>query len=69
MMIIASTGLYGMGQTGEALRSVYEDRTVCIQQLAQVSNRLQDELLALSRATLEPQTNLPAAAVGVHNCR
>lgn len=62
MLVIASSGLYGMGQTGEALRSVYEDRTVCIQQLAQVSNRLQDELLALSRATLEPQTNPPAAA-------
>ncbi|MEX3763266.1 methyl-accepting chemotaxis protein [Paraburkholderia phenoliruptrix] len=63
MLVIASSGLYGMGQTGEALRSVYEDRTVCIQQLAQVSNRLQDQLLALSRATLEPQTNPPTAAI------
>ncbi|MGY6163859.1 methyl-accepting chemotaxis protein [Paraburkholderia strydomiana] len=63
MVVIASSGLYGMGQTGEALRSVYEDRTICIQQLAQVSNRLQDELIALSRATLEPQTNPAAAAI------
>ncbi|WP_330935799.1 methyl-accepting chemotaxis protein [Burkholderia multivorans] len=63
IVVIASSGLYGMSQTGDALRTVYEDRTVCIQQLAQVSNRLQDQLLALSRATLEPQTNPPAAAI------
>jgi methyl-accepting chemotaxis protein len=64
MLIISSSGLYGMSQTGEALRTVYEDRTVCIQQLAQVSNRLQDELIALSRATLDPQVSPAAGAVG-----
>jgi len=31
-----------MDRSNEALRTVYEDRTVCIQQLAQIDHRLQD---------------------------
>ena len=64
MLVISCAGLYGMSQTGEALRTVYEDRTVCIQQLAEVSNRLQDELITLSHATLDPTGTTAAAAVG-----
>jgi methyl-accepting chemotaxis protein len=63
MLAASCFGLYGMNQTGEALRTVYEDRTVCIQQLAQVSNRLQDEVLALSSTTLDPLVTSYASTI------
>jgi methyl-accepting chemotaxis protein len=63
MIAIALAGVVGMNQTGEALRSVYEDRTVCIQQLAQINNRLQDEVISLSKATLDPQASAAVPAI------
>jgi methyl-accepting chemotaxis protein len=42
VVVVAAAGLYGMNQSNDGLRTVYEDRTVCIQQLAQIDHRLQD---------------------------
>ena len=53
IVVVAATGLYGMSQSNEGLRTVYEDRTVCIQQLAQIDHRLQDELATLTLASLD----------------
>jgi len=54
MVATCASGLYALSATGEALRTVYEDRTVCIQQLSIVSDRLRDEAAQLSRAALDP---------------
>ncbi|URL58311.1 Tar ligand binding domain-containing protein [Luteibacter flocculans] len=54
MLATCASGLYALSTTGEALRTVYEDRTVCIQQLSVVSDALRDEAMLLSRATLDP---------------
>ncbi len=54
MLATCASGLYALSTTGEALRTVYEDRTVCIQQLSTVSDSLRDEAMLLSRATLDP---------------
>ena len=53
VVVVAAAGLYGMNQSNNGLRTVYEDRTVCIQQLAQIDHRLQDQLATLTRASLD----------------
>ena len=60
MVAVLFAGMAGMNSSNETLRTVYEDRTVCIQQLAQVNNRLREEVFALTRTTLDAQ-NYPAA--------
>jgi methyl-accepting chemotaxis protein len=63
MVAVAIAGMAGMSSSNEALRTVYEDRTVCIQQLAQVNNRLQDEVFVLTRTTLDAQGSPAAESV------
>ena len=63
MAAVAIAGMAGMSSSNEALRTVYEDRTVCIQQLAQVNNRLRDEVFVLTRTTLDAQGNPAAESV------
>ena len=63
IVVVATTGLYGMSQSNEGLRTVYEDRTVCIQQLAQIDHRLQDELATLTRASLDVSSTRTAEAL------
>jgi methyl-accepting chemotaxis protein len=63
MVAVSLTGMAGMSSANEALRTVYEDRTVCIQQLAQVNNRLRDEVFMLTRTTLDAQRYAAADSV------
>ena len=60
MVAVMFAGMAGMSSSNDTLRTVYEDRTVCIQQLAQVNNRLREEVFALTRTTLDAQS-YPAA--------
>jgi aerotaxis receptor len=47
MMLVGNLGLRGMANSNEALRSVYEDRTVCVGQLADILNTMQHNIRVL----------------------
>ena len=47
MMLVGGLGLRGMANSNEALRSVYEDRTVCVGQLADILNTMQHNIRVL----------------------
>ncbi len=49
-----TVGLYGIGRSNEALQSVYEDRTVCMGQIAEVQRLLLRNRLAVANAVLDP---------------
>jgi methyl-accepting chemotaxis protein len=51
---IGSYGLWGMSQSNEGLRSVYEDRTVAIGQLDQVVRGLLNNRLSVANAIIDP---------------
>ncbi|WP_301783656.1 methyl-accepting chemotaxis protein [Caballeronia sp. SEWSISQ10-4 2] len=63
VVVVAAAGLYGMNQSNNGLRTVYEDRTVCIQQLAQIDHRLLDQLATLTRASLDVSSTRTAEAL------
>ncbi len=54
LLTVGSFGLYGIGATNEALRSVYEDRTVPAGQLGEIGAKLIGNQLALSAALITP---------------
>jgi len=54
MLAIGGMGLYGLNQADEGLRTVYEDRTVALGQIAHVKSLILDERLQLSLAILDP---------------
>jgi PAS domain S-box-containing protein len=62
MALVGALGLRGMGNSNEALRTVYEDRTICIGQLADILNTMQHNIrLVMQLASGDPE---PAARIG-----
>ena len=61
LLAIGSLGLYGIGATNEALRTVYEDRTVPAGQLGNIGSLLLSNQLALSAALITPTPEVIAA--------
>jgi methyl-accepting chemotaxis protein-1 (serine sensor receptor) len=55
---IGGLGLVGLGQANQALRSVFEDRTVPAGQLGEISNLVQRDRLDLNIALLTPTPDL-----------
>jgi methyl-accepting chemotaxis protein len=62
LLLIGSLGLFGISSANEALRSVYEDRTVPAGQLGDISARLLSNQLALSAALITPRPEVIAAS-------
>jgi methyl-accepting chemotaxis protein len=54
MMIIGGMGLYGMNKTNEGLRTVYEDRTVPLNQICLIKELLLSNRLSITAALLSP---------------
>ncbi len=61
---IGGFGLSGISQSNDALRSMYEDRTVCVGQLDVVVRRLLDNRIELLRALLNPTSEAVARGTG-----
>jgi methyl-accepting chemotaxis protein-1 (serine sensor receptor) len=55
-------GLYGLGVTNDALRTVYEDRTVPADQLGEIGAKLISNQLALSAALITPTAEVISAS-------
>jgi methyl-accepting chemotaxis protein-1 (serine sensor receptor) len=53
-IVIGLLGLYGMSKTNEGLRTVYEDRTVALEQVSRIDSLLVRNRLALAEALLDP---------------
>ncbi len=51
---IGVLGLYGMSQSNEGLRTVYEDRTIALEQISHIDGLLVRNRLALAEALLDP---------------
>src|ERR1700761_4865339 len=47
MILVGGIGLSGMGQSNESLRTVYEDRTICLGQLGEIQNLMQRNIRLL----------------------
>jgi aerotaxis receptor len=61
MMLVGGLGLRGIGNSNESLRTVYEDRTVCTGQLADILNTMQHNIrLVMLLAAGDPA---PAARI------
>ena len=54
MVVVGITGLFGMNKTDEGLRSVYEDRTVPMAQVADIQRRLLANRLAIAVSLVTP---------------
>jgi methyl-accepting chemotaxis protein len=54
LVVIGSYGLWGMSQSNEGLRTVYEDRTIALGQLDQVVRGLLNNRLAVANSIMEP---------------
>ncbi|MDC8757556.1 methyl-accepting chemotaxis protein [Janthinobacterium fluminis] len=52
---IGLLGLYGMGKANAGLESVYQDRTIALEQISRIDRLLVSNRLALSEALLDPQ--------------
>ena len=61
MLGIGVLGLYGMGRSSDALKTVYEDRIVPIERLAELGAMLQADRLALTQALLPGTARAEAA--------
>ena len=65
LIVIGASGLYGMGQIKEGLRTVYEDRTVCLVQLSHILDdihRMRANVLLMAAASpAAAQTVIPKA--------
>ena len=62
LLLIGGLGLYGVSATNDALRTVYEDRTVPADQLGDIGSRLLSNQLALSGALITPTPEVIAAS-------
>jgi len=51
---VGLSGLYGMGSANEGLRTVYEDRTVALEQVSRIDRLLVSNQLALAYALQDP---------------
>ncbi|WP_426116935.1 methyl-accepting chemotaxis protein [Massilia sp. PWRC2] len=51
---VGAVGLYGIGQSNDALKTVYENRTVAIGQIADIQGNLLENRLAISTAIITP---------------
>jgi methyl-accepting chemotaxis protein len=62
LIAIGSVGLFGIGQSNDALKTVYEDRTVPMAQIAEIQRLLLRNRLAIavSQVTPTPETINPA---------
>ena len=63
LLTTGSLGLYGVGATNEALRSVYQDRTVPAGQLGEIGTKLISNQLALSTALITPTPEVIASSI------
>ncbi|MBK6323514.1 MAG: Tar ligand binding domain-containing protein [Burkholderiales bacterium] len=52
LLVVGGMGLYGLAATNEALRTVYEDRTVPAGQLGEIGAKLISNQLAARRISL-----------------
>jgi methyl-accepting chemotaxis protein-1 (serine sensor receptor) len=50
---IGGIGLLGIAKSNEALRSVYEDRSIPLEQIADIQKRLLENRLAISNSLLD----------------
>ncbi len=62
LLVVGGMGLYGQGESNEALRKVYEDRTVPAGQLGDIGTKLISNQLALSTALITPTPEVIAAS-------
>ncbi len=53
IVMTGATGLLGMAASNESLRTVYEDRVVCLGQLGEIMSLVQDNMLQMNLAALE----------------
>jgi PAS domain S-box-containing protein len=53
IVLVGAIGLTGMADSNESLRTVYEDRVVCLGQLGEIMSLVQDSQLQTSLAALE----------------
>jgi methyl-accepting chemotaxis protein-1 (serine sensor receptor) len=65
LLVVGSLGLYGLGATNEALRTVYEHRTVPAGQLGEIGTKLISNQLALSAALITPTPEVIAASTAM----
>ena len=61
LIVMGASGLYGMGQIKEGLRTVYEDRTVCLVQLSHIL----DDIHRMRADVLLMAASSPASAQAV----
>ena len=54
LIAIGSVGLFGTSQSNAALKTVYEDRTVPMQQIAEIEFLMQRNRLVIANTLLEP---------------
>jgi hypothetical protein len=52
-LVIGSLGLYGMSQTTDGLKSVYEDRTVALEQVSRIDRLMVRNRLAMAESLRE----------------
>ena len=53
LIIVGSIGLFGIARTNAALKTVYEDRTVCLAQLGDIERRMLDNQLQIYAAATD----------------
>jgi methyl-accepting chemotaxis protein len=62
LLAVGALGLFGISATNDALRTVYEDRTVPAGQLGDIGSKLLSNQLALSAALITPTPEVIAAS-------
>ncbi|MFZ2393058.1 methyl-accepting chemotaxis protein, partial [Rhodoferax sp.] len=65
LMAIGSVGLFGISQSNEALKSVYEDRTVPTGQIAEIQRYLLENRLAVAVSLVTPTPEVIKAQTAV----
>ena len=54
LIAVGMSGMYGMNKANQALKTVYEDRTVALEQVSRIDSLLVQNRLALAQALLDP---------------
>jgi methyl-accepting chemotaxis protein-1 (serine sensor receptor) len=60
LMTIGGMGLFGLNQSNEAMRTIYEDRLVVAGQVAEIQNKLLETRLALAASLVTPTPEVVA---------
>ena len=68
LLVAGGMGLYGLAATNEALRTVYEDRTVPAGQLGEIGAKLISNQLALTDKPFNRLKASIAPLIGHHPC-